>query len=241
MRSRPTKDLTHERFLHEVEKHEMTIYLDEGINRRIRFAIPDSFNRSFTIITAPGVLIYYGDMGSYVFQRLEDMFEFFREPDGRDPKYRINPQYWGEKVIAEDRNCKMTRFSEAAWEEAVRHDVKSYLESYADDGEGKWFKMARVIWPAVKEEVLGRGASDAREAIEAAMNFSVETPYEGVAHSWPDSITKDRPKKHRPFSDFYEHGLEEYSYHFTWCCYALVWAIDKYDASKEKKTNELNT
>jgi hypothetical protein len=39
------------------------------------------------------------------------------------------------------------------------------------------------------------------------------------------------------FYDFWESNCREYTYHFIWCCYALVWAIKKYDAlaSKEVK------
>lgn len=49
-------------------------------------------------------LCYTGDMGTYVFQRLTDMFEFFRTD--REYKKRnggklaVNLSYWGEKLQA---------------------------------------------------------------------------------------------------------------------------------------------
>ena len=164
----------------------------------------------FGIATFNNVLVYYGDMGSYVFSRIEDMFQFFRRlgPLTRDS---INPQYWSEKVLAEDRHHAIEVFSEEEWVEAIRYDVKSYLENEASDEEGSWFELARVIWPAVKEELIKPGASNLQEAIESVNRFEVDG--------------------HQPFSDFfYENNLTKYSYHFLWCCYPIVWGIQQFDA-----------
>ena len=30
-------------------------------------------------------------------------------------------------------------------------------------------------------------------------------------------------------SDFWEVNLYQYTYHFVWCCYAIVWGIHQYD------------
>lgn len=69
---------TEKRFLGDVAKHQMTILRDDGVNRHVRFKQPNSSNMFFDLITWPGCLCYTGDMGTYVFRRLEDMFEFFR-------------------------------------------------------------------------------------------------------------------------------------------------------------------
>jgi hypothetical protein len=34
------------------------------------------------------------------------------------------------------------------------------------------------------------------------------------------------------FTDFFEHSLEDYTFHYIWCCYALVWGIRQYDAAQ---------
>ena len=31
------------------------------------------------------------------------------------------------------------------------------------------------------------------------------------------------------FRDFWETNLCDYTFHFTWCCYALAWGIQQYD------------
>jgi hypothetical protein len=35
------------------------------------------------------------------------------------------------------------------------------------------------------------------------------------------------------FEDFREVDCEEYTHRFLWCCYALAWGIEKYDAAKQ--------
>lgn len=73
--------LTVERFLQDVADHKMTVVMDNGVYRHLRFANSDSklaFNQWFDIVTWPGFLAYSGDMGCFVFSRLKDMFEFFR-------------------------------------------------------------------------------------------------------------------------------------------------------------------
>lgn len=76
----------------------MEVQLDQGVHRCIRFSRPDSNVHSFSLVTAPGVLLIYGDMGEFVFERTYDMFQFFRAPV-TDPNY-INPSYWHEKMCA---------------------------------------------------------------------------------------------------------------------------------------------
>ncbi|EPN8197881.1 hypothetical protein ACT3ON_001083, partial [Acinetobacter baumannii] len=34
-------------------------------------------------------------------------------------------------------------------------------------------------------------------------------------------------------ADFWEHNLNDYTYHYIWCLYAIVHAIKLYDAAKE--------
>jgi hypothetical protein len=89
-------------FLNDVASHRMIVIRNDGVNRHIRFKRPQSGTFWLDLITWPGTLCIDGDMGTYVFRRLEDMFEFFRtdrtcgEKDGRT--LFINPGYWGEKL-----------------------------------------------------------------------------------------------------------------------------------------------
>lgn len=92
---------TREGFLKNVARHELSIVLDQGRHRHLIVRRPDTFCMGFEIVTWPGYLAITGDMGSYTFWRLPDMFEFFRRDADRD--LEINAGYWAEKLTAIDR------------------------------------------------------------------------------------------------------------------------------------------
>lgn len=88
------KDIvTAESFARAVAEHTMTVLRDDDAYRHLRFGKPGTIVNSFSIVTWPGYLAFTGDMGDYVFKRLDDMMEFFR---GHGP----NPDYWSEKCVA---------------------------------------------------------------------------------------------------------------------------------------------
>src|ERR1051326_8204576 len=66
-------------FLRNVKAHEMTVLRDEGVDRHLRFKAPNTSNQYFDLITWRGSLCFTGDMGTFVFSRIPDMFEFFRD------------------------------------------------------------------------------------------------------------------------------------------------------------------
>ncbi len=69
------------RFLKDVANHEMQIIRDDGVQRHLRFKKPGTMCYHFDLITWGGHLCYTGDMGTYVFTRVHDMFDFFRMGD----------------------------------------------------------------------------------------------------------------------------------------------------------------
>ncbi len=86
---------TQDQFLKDVATHAMSVKLDQGIYRHLDFRQADgSWNHGFHIITTPWRLIVTGDMGTWVFSRLEDMFCFFRTASSE-----INAHYWAEKCV----------------------------------------------------------------------------------------------------------------------------------------------
>lgn len=193
------ESLTAEEFLKSVEKHELTILRDDGVYRHIRLKAPKTFNQFFDLVTWPGSLCFTGDMGTFVFSRIEDMFAFFRRDANAEHRgpLPINRPYWAEKVQAEDpgrvRVWSKTRFQE---------NVAAHL----DDCEA-----SPELREAVEDEVLSRIDDGQHVAEQALYEFEHE-------------------KFH--FQDFFERSSMEFSYRYTWCCFALVWAIDRYDAAK---------
>ncbi len=89
---------TQEQFLKDVEQHRMNVLLDSGLYRHLRFSKPDFWDMSFEIVTVPHCLLYRGDMGSFSFSRVPDMFTFFRNEERR-----INLPYWASKLESTDR------------------------------------------------------------------------------------------------------------------------------------------
>jgi hypothetical protein len=128
----------------------MTILRDDGVHRHIRFRRPGSYCMGFDIVTYPHFLVYSGDMGCYVFSRLQDMFEFFRtrQRDEEVEQLHINLGYWAEKLEATDtpdghREYSADLFRERVTEEldsmeadqGLREAVEEYVLDFADDGE----------------------------------------------------------------------------------------------------------
>lgn len=148
-----------EQFLAEVASHEMTVLRDEEGFRHLRFQRPGTRVMGFDILTWPGHLCYTGDMGTYVFSRLPDMFEFFRgEPEG---PLKPNPGYWSEKVLAQDRNGGVMEFEPEIFRKAI--------ESWLDDHEASDEVRERVA-----AEVLPRAFDGEYAAMSAALDFEHE-------------------------------------------------------------------
>jgi hypothetical protein len=80
------------RFIKDTAEHEMTILHNDGLYRHLRFKKPGTRFYWFDLITWPGYLTIAGDMGTFTFERTEDMLTFFRGAGD------INPQYWSEKI-----------------------------------------------------------------------------------------------------------------------------------------------
>jgi hypothetical protein len=120
----------------------MTVLHDDGLYRHIRFIRTTPKGPSsiywFELITVPNALIFRGDGVSYVFSRLEDMFEFFRGPVGQ-----INPDYWAEKVT--DGQDRLKRYDADVFKARV-------LEAFIEDI--RYGGVPRGTGRALREQVL---------------------------------------------------------------------------------------
>jgi hypothetical protein len=132
--------VTPENFLKDIEDHVVNIKMDNGIYRHLFCSSPATNNQSFNIVTTPCYLIYYGDMGSFTFSRVDDMFRFFR----RDT-LSINEGYWSEKLTAVDRTGGYKEFN---WDEFL-----STLRDFAKDEEDE--DQDSAIQAFLTEELYG--------------------------------------------------------------------------------------
>lgn len=205
---------TEQSFLKDVAEHKMIVKRDDGVYRHVRFINPKSSSMFFDLITYPGYLVYSGDMGCYVFQRLEDMFQFFRtdrEHLHQGRKLGINLGYWSEKLQAVDGNrhqASATEFSE----ERFRRAIMEYLVSWIRDNATSTTKEERrELWDEVVSDVLGANGDSGGFRMQAAAHDFYHVTSERVTFQ---------------FDDLFDHDFTEYTYRFIWCCYALAWGGD---------------
>lgn len=210
------------RFLADVAEHQMEIIHEDGVHRHIRFKKPGTGCMYFDLITWPGHLCYTGDMGTYVFCRLNDMFEFFRTDreymrlrDGQT--LAINPGYWGQKLLAINRSGDEGRyreFDEEAFVRAVLKDLVRWIRSHSHETTKD---ERRDLWDAVVSGVIGAESDSGGYRMQIA------------AYDFHHRVND---RRNFYFQDFWEHNFTDFTHGFIWCCYALAWGISRYDASK---------
>jgi hypothetical protein len=121
-----TTDIS-DRFAADTAEHTMTVLHDDGLYRHLRFQRTwwqpplarqqTSGMYRFDLITVPGTLIFQGDGDSFVFSRIEDMFDFFRSNPDRKT-HQINPRYWSEKLTS--GRDKVMKYDQETFEARVK-------------------------------------------------------------------------------------------------------------------------
>lgn len=193
------------KFNGDTENHQLSILHDDGLYRHLRFKAPDSGFYWFDLITWPGNLTITGDMGTYTFRRVEDMFTFFTG--------YINTSYWAEKL----QNGSV----------GGRHAVRAHNEDLFK----KWLvqdfweasremttRETKDWWMELQSEFLGAYPSvnteDAGIVIEALLRLN---PSDAVS---------------RHYSEVWEAAgsWQQYDMHFEYCLAAIVTGIRTYNA-----------
>jgi hypothetical protein len=202
-----------DRFLRDVRDHKMTIELDQGLHRCIRFGRTRAASAyHFRLVTWPGHLSISGDMGDYTFSRLHDMFTFFRfagpEYDKTD---RINVGYWDEKLTSVCKSGGREELDEEAYTDAVRRCLNSHIN-------GMSLSDAKRVMRDVRWDNLLEAPSSVREAQDRI-------------YAWRCPVTGNCP-----FAEFWNYRITKASYHLVWCLRAIQWGIKQYDLVKEGRT-----
>lgn len=203
-----------ERFVRETAEHQMTVLRDDGLYRHLRFKRSDGSSFYwFDILTWPGRLVICGDVGDYMFSRSQDMFTFFGDggsSQGFDSeRWGINPYYWGEKLRGASHGRDQARhYSEDVYKARVREWLKDVIEAEDLDVDATTSLRA-----AVAEELLDDGFGELADEGEARRRLR---DFEHSGHE---------------ISDSWEWDLREWDWSYLWCCWAIVWGIDKYRAA----------
>ncbi len=175
-------EFTKKEFLAHVAKHEMTIEMDNGINRHIRFANPETINQSFQLTTWRDHLCFSGDMGTFVFSRVEDMFRFFRRDE-----LSINTGYWHEKLHAVDRSAGSLKYSQEVFEETI----KEHFEDWVSDEEISK-KVKAEAWEEVKDEIICKSEFEC-EARHTVDDFVSNYGFE-ITDFWEECLNEYTPR-----------------------------------------------
>lgn len=214
-------------FNRDTKDHVLTILRDDGLYRHIRYAKPGCSFHHVEVITFPGYLAYVGDMGAFTFQRLPDMFRFFRSPTG-DVRH-INPGYWSEKLEAVDRSCNYREFDRDTAKEEVLAAVREQLDEigeYADDCAPEVLEKWKADTLAEVTRDMTWAPSDEYGFREWVRDELDETEFEGPPRAWPtDGISMETWSV-----DLSERSLQRYTVQYLWCLYAIVKIIALYDA-----------
>lgn len=213
---------TLDEFLNHTKNHRIKILHDDGLYRHLRFQIPDTMNRYFDIVTFPGHLCYVGDMGSFTFTRIQDMFQFFRSKvgDNGGKQLYINTGYWAEKLEAVDKTDGYEEFDKDRFLEIINEYRVRWIKDGARNGTLSK-EERRELWEAVDYEVLHCLEDGEFVSYDAASSFSYKIGLDTFE-----------------FTDLWEHNFKRYSYRFVWCCYAIVWGIQEYDQAKKHVNGE---
>ena len=188
-------------FERDIAQHKMEVIRDDGVSRHLRFRQPRSCCMYFDLITWRGHLCYTGDMGTYVFSRLSDMFKFFRGNS-------INPGYWAEKVLASDKSDGIEKFSAEIFRATIKKDFDERTEDWDPAPKDK-------LWEEIEDQIFGElenGEPFARAALDSF-------DFNGFR-----------------FYDSWEWSFSEWSFHYVWCCQALIWGIALYDTKKQQES-----
>lgn len=211
-----------ELFLKDVSQHVMEVIRDDGLYRHIRFREPGTMCMHFDLITWPGHLCYTGDMGTFVFQRLPDMLEFFRHPGLSDGRLYINTGYWSEKLISCDCNGSNAGAS-------TEFDPDKF-SGVINDLRVEWVKelYARVTTKAQRRD-LWEAVGDIIAKLDDG---------DGVAMSAAHEFYRKVDGKEFYFEDLWDYDFTKYTRSFMWCCYAISWGVRQYDATMQEASND---
>lgn len=190
------------RFLGDTTEHVMEVLHDDGLYRHLRFHKPGTGLYWYDLITWPGSLTIHGDMGTYTFSRVADMFGFFRGD-------YINTSYWAEKCTAVDRNSGIKQYDE---DKARKHVLQKIDDFLTADGEDEADPEYADLWGRVAEEVLDEDVIYHEDTFRPALNRFRHGRF--------------------AFHDTWDWDLTDYTTQYLWCCHAIRHGIAQYDAAK---------
>jgi hypothetical protein len=160
--------ISRDRFAEATAGHQMQILHDDGIYRHLRFQNPDCSEYWYDLITAPGTLTITGDMGDFLFRRVEDMFDFFGRRSAT-----INGHYWAQKVVAGTTH----EFDAGRYKEAITQEFFDSIDDLSQaDRDDLWSDIELFLLDAETTESAHLAMSDwsdSRMSLEDSFEIEV--------------------------------------------------------------------
>lgn len=189
-----------ERFAADRRDATMTVLKDDGVYRHLTFNFPKATWSWCEVVTWPKVLVLRGNLGCWSFSRVEDMFDFFREP--AEEIVRINPQHSAEKLVPGGSNSAQEYDSGRAAAYVLQTVADAERPGLSHDVEEVFFGDADLSTEnGLREAVARFDERFPHYAIDEEFRFPVDT--------W---------------------DLHRYNPWFLLACVLLPWAIEQYDS-----------
>lgn len=242
-----------EQFAKDTEKHVLTVLHDDGPYKHLLLKTPGESFYWYELIFWPGMLTMSGDMGTWSFRPYgnTDVMAWFRSnPDRKlraDDGYRINPDYWTQKLEAGH-----LRGHKVAKEYDSTLLAQHLIETLRDRADGVPQLVIDTAVERMRADLIsgfgefgGNGSPvDEHNDREAAYRYSDVIHYydaeEGVAAEALDRAPV-APDPHGRYAHYltvsfdwdtiYDCSFDRFDPHYLWCLHAIVSGIAQYDAA----------
>ena len=200
----------HRQFLSEVADHNLVVKQDDGLYKHLLLHKPGSFEYAFEVISFPSHIMITGDMGTYCFSRVSDMFRWFiKDGDKSMDSPEMEMSRWFNKLVSVDSQLGAKKKNLGLALRHIEENRDFYLKEYPEHKDDI-------------QEAFGELVGCAEMGVDALLTGMYD--FEIVLCE----------EEHRPFSDFEHSTVEAYVSQFAWCCYAINYAIGEYLQSKTK-------
>ena len=199
----------------------MDVIRDDGLHRHLRFHKDNSYYWSWQIITTPGRLIITGDLGTFVFSRIPDMFAFFRWDAERPPRPErwiwlyTNSGYWAEKLLASDGREGLKEYNQELFQNSIEYYIEHYVDKPVESGENYDLEIEEYNELCKDLRVIPEACSSAYEVGDYFQSYWFHDGHE--LHDWWETFE-----------------FEDYSYHYYICINLIALSIIKYDLWREQ-------
>lgn len=206
-----------EQFLSEVRNHAITVEMDFGRYRSIKFSNPESNHLWFRLVSYPSGLVITSDVGAYSFGRTtdKDMFRALSIPS-------LTFDYFHHKLVSRDARCDLQEFCPIKY--------KAWLEEFKIGFQQHAMHSSYNNYQRHEETEEFNDLVQALELAEDDCEMAISEIEGGCHIPWVRNYIENG------FLDISKPPYQwlKYGDEFLWCCQAVQWGIKQYSESPER-------